>query len=227
MRRLDSRKSALFALAAFGYVGAGPAFAGQLEVTVLDHLGQPVPEIAVYAEVNGGPMPSPQNGLERASVTMNQRDLAFSPHILIVTTGTAVTFPNDDDVRHHVYSFSPTKQLNLTIDSGDTHEPRTFDVPGIVTLGCNIHDDMLAYVVVVDTPHFAKSDENGRAILDGLAPGQYRLNLWTPRAAPKNLPGPLDFTVGEGQTIAIEHRFENKLFPPHRHSETSLHWAHY
>jgi plastocyanin len=197
---------------------------GSIRVRILDRDGSPVPEVVVSARSLDADASQPA---VTATASMNQHALAFEPHILIVETGTAVEFPNSDDVRHHVYSFSPTQQFNFSVDSGSTHEALRFDLPGIVTLGCNIHDEMLAYIVVVATPHFASTGADGSAELTGLAAGRYELTIWSSRAAAKHQPDPLELDVIDGAVATWEHRFEARLYPPHRHSETSLHWSHY
>lgn len=116
-----------------------------------------------------------------ASASMDQRGLQFVPHVLVVQRGTAVSFPNSDQVRHHVYSFSPAKKFELRLYKSIPAEPVVFDKAGIATLGCNIHDWMLGYVVVVDTPLFAKTDDSGHLKIDGIPAGEYRLDLWHPR----------------------------------------------
>jgi plastocyanin len=208
--------------------------AGRVDVVTLDRDGEPVPEVAVYAvpvdvDATGGARPvTPDVHTDHGAAPpeINQRELAFHPHLLIIETGTSVRFPNDDDVRHHVYSFSAAKRFDLTIDSGSVTS-ETFDAPGVVTLGCNIHDDMLAYVLVVDTPHFAMTGGEGTVSLTDLAAGRYEIRVWTPRLAEKALPGPVTIEISgtDAQTVAFQ--FEKKLYPPHEHSETSLHWSHY
>ena len=89
---------------------------------------------------------------------------------------------------HHVYSFSETKTFELPLYKGDVYPPVLFDQPGIVVLGCNIHDGMLGYVVVVDTPHFARTNEQGVALIDGVPNGDYAVTVWTPRVRPASLP---------------------------------------
>jgi hypothetical protein len=155
---------------------------------------------------------------------MNQHDLAFSPHLLVVETGAAVEFPNDDAVSHHVYSFSDARRFDFTVVSESVHAPLIFDTPGLVVLSCNIHDDMLGYILVVATPHFEKTDGDGRAVLGSLPPGRYELSIWTPRAKSKDLPEAAIVDVGTGETVEFAHRFD-KLYAPHRHSDTSLKWG--
>lgn len=113
---------------------------------------------------------------------MDQIDKQFSPAVLAVATGTDVSFPNRDDIRHQVYSFSPAKRFELRLYEGTPSAPVTFDQPGLVVLGCNIHDWMLGYIYITDDPWFAVSDEQGRIRLDVPA-GIYPSTLWHPALA--------------------------------------------
>ena len=107
--------------------------------------------------------------------------------MLAVRTGTSVSFPNSDDIRHQVYSFSPAKRFELRLYQGTPSEPVLFDKPGLVVLGCNIHDWMLGYIYVTDDPWFAVSDEHGRAAIADLPAGRYAVTLWHP-GSPQLLP---------------------------------------
>ena len=151
---------------------------------------------------------------------------AFVPHVLIVQAGTSVLFPNNDVVSHHVYSFSDAKAFEFPLYKGNAHPPLLFEKPGLVVLGCNIHDGMLGYVVVVDTPHFAKTDEQGVARIDGVPSGDYVVAAWTPRARPAALPPTQQITVGEG-TAAVEILINGRLSPAHEHTVSSLTWDRY
>ena len=111
------------------------------------------------------------------SAAMDQRQSQFAPHVLAVTVGSTVAFPNSDNVRHQVYSFSDAKQFDLPLYGGRPAQPVLFDRAGVVELGCNIHDWMIGYVVVLDTPHFAISDDSGNVAIDA-PPGEYRLVAW-------------------------------------------------
>jgi plastocyanin len=113
---------------------------------------------------------------------IDQIDKRFVPRISVVRTGTVVTFPNSDHIRHQVYSFSPAKVFQLKLYAGSPSTPVTFDKPGLVVLGCNIHDRMVAFVGVVDTPYFAMADAAGKAVLN-LPAGRYRLRVWHPALA--------------------------------------------
>jgi hypothetical protein len=112
---------------------------------------------------------------------MDQHDKTFVPLVLAVPVGTAVSFPNRDNIRHHVYSFSRAKRFELPLYIGTPAAPVVFDRPGVVVLGCNIHDWMVGYIYVADTPYVAKTAEDGRARLAELPPGTYEVRVWHPR----------------------------------------------
>lgn len=153
--------------------------------------GQPLADAVVAVEIKG----ATRGSASRAE--MAQRDRQFQPHVLVVQTGTAVAFPNFDTVRHHVYSFSPTKPFDIKLYSGTPSEPVVFDKPGIAALGCNIHDRMGAFIVVVDTPVFGKTNAQGELSLD-LPPGEHALKLWHPsRLQPLLLSQKLSVPVGQ------------------------------
>ncbi|MDH0864065.1 methylamine utilization protein [Mitsuaria sp. GD03876] len=186
------RAASALALTAGALFGAAPARAADWTIHVVDASGAPVPDAVVAVELKGQPAP-PAVG---KSAVMAQRDRQFQPQLLAIQTGTAVTFPNFDTVRHHVYSFSPTKKFELKLYSGTPAEPVVFDKAGVAQLGCNIHDRMSAHIVVVDTPLFGIADAKGDVRLD-LPPGSHRLRLWAARlgnAAPTVQP----LTVGTG-----------------------------
>lgn len=155
---------------------AGSAAAAALRVVVRDAHGAPVAD----AVVSLLPLDQPVPPAHDAQAVMDQRNLSFVPQVLVVQTGTLVHFPNSDNVRHHVYSFSPAKRFELKLYAGNHASSVLFDHAGVDTLGCNIHDWMLGYVVVVDTPWFAKTGTDGTASVDA-PPGRYTLNLWHPR----------------------------------------------
>lgn len=118
---------------------------------------------------------------------MAQQNIAFQPHVLIVPVGASVTFPNRDKVRHHVYSFSKSKKFELKLYGRDDTRSVVFDKPGLVAVGCNIHDQMSGFIWVVDTPFAAQSDAAGHLVISGVPPGGASLRLWHPTIrAPAN-----------------------------------------
>jgi plastocyanin len=148
------------------------ASAATLVVTVRDARGAPVDEAVAWAVPVGRKVSPPAK-----SAILDQKNRQFVPRLLVVQTGTSVRFPNSDNVRHQVYSFSPAKKFQLPLYEGTPANPVVFDKPGVVTLGCNIHDRMSAQIVVVDTPHFAIAVK-GRAELLDLPPGSYDVRVW-------------------------------------------------
>ena len=217
--------SLLFALAP-----AAQSAAATIEISVVDEQGRPIEDVAVYAtpalSAAGHVVATTAIAVPGPKAIMDQRDMQFVPHLLVVQSGTEVAFPNGDKVSHHVYSFSEAKQFELKLYKGDVYPPVAFDRPGVVVLGCNIHDGMLGYVVVVDTPYFAKTDEQGVALIDGVPSGDYVVAAWTPRARPTALPPTQQVTVGDG-TVAAEIRITGRLSPAHEHRVSSLTWDRY
>jgi plastocyanin len=204
--------------------GAAQCAAATLEVSVVDEHGKPLADVAVYATSHGAtgtPAAAPA-----PTALMDQQAHQFVPHVLVVRTGTAVTFPNSDNVSHHVYSFSATKPFELGLYKGNVYPPVVFDKPGIVVVGCNIHDSMLGYIRVVDTPHFAVTNEQGVALIDGVANGDYAVEAWTPRVRPEALPAPQHVAVAEA-SAAAEIRITGRLAPAHAHGGGSLTWDRY
>ncbi len=172
------------------------AHAATVQVQLQDANGKPLPEGVVFLESREAKQLSkPVVGAEIA-----QANKQFSPRVLVVPVGTAVNFPNPDTVRHHVYSFSPTKTFELKLYSGTSASPVVFDKPGIAVLGCNIHDHMSAWVVVVETPYFAYGDGTGAVTLHDVPPGNYRLRVWHPRLAVGAPAAEQALTVGSTET---------------------------
>ena len=145
-----------------------------LTIQVNDNAGAPLPNAVVYAEPASGQLPP--KSLHPAEIEQKKRQ--FRPLVTVVQVGTEISFPNNDSVKHHVYSFSPPKVFDLPLYSGKAATPQLFDKTGTVVLGCNIHDRMIAYVQVVNTPYFGKSDAAGTVKLDDLIPGKYVLKTW-------------------------------------------------
>jgi plastocyanin len=145
--------------------------AATIDVQVTSAAGAPVQDAVVYA------VPAKRVPAGHKVATLDQKDRVFVPHVLPVQTGTWVEFPNSDNIRHQVYSLSPVKRFQLPLYTGKPAYPLQFPEAGVVTVGCNIHDWMSAYVVVVDTPHFTKTAA-GRATLPDVEPGQYTLRVW-------------------------------------------------
>lgn len=154
---------------------SGAALSAPLQIQMHDQLGQPLADAVVTLQ---GPVGLPAGALK---ADMDQRSQQFAPHVLAVHTGTPIKFPNSDNIRHQVYSFSPAKRFELRLYEGTPSDPVLFDKPGVVVLGCNIHDWMLGYVYVTDDPRFGVTDAQGQLSLDAPA-GVYHATLWHPQA---------------------------------------------
>jgi plastocyanin len=179
-----------------------PVAAATLDVALADAEGAPADTIAVMAApIDPAAVPFPQATPTLA--VMDQVDERFVPQLLVVQVGTPVAFPNSDQVRHHVYSFSEPKRFELSLYRGNEHDPITFDREGVVVLGCNIHDHMVGYVLVTDTPWFAVSDTAGHARFADLPPGTYQLRIWHPGLAVPAVAA-AEVAVGEtGSAVAV------------------------
>ena len=178
--RKPRRAGALWLLL-FGLVLAGGAPAAPtIDFYVVGPDGKPVRDavIALLGE-QGQAVAAP--GIERPDAVMDQIDLAFSPHVLSIQSGNRVEFPNSDQVRHSIYSFSDPKVFEVKLYRGREASPITFDRTGQVVLGCNIHDYMLGYVYVQDTPYSGVTGEDGRVAIAGVEDGRYLLRVRHPR----------------------------------------------
>lgn len=207
-RRLnsDSMRRALAILATLSLALAPSAWAADVTFLVVNAKNAPVANAVVTAYPDGaraGPIrfawPS----------EMDQRNLQFDPFVLIVPVGADVTFPNRDAVRHHVYSFSPAKAFELKLYGKDDTRSVRFDKVGVVALGCNIHDSMVGFIKVVDTPFAAKTDATGEAVLRGLPAGSVQVRVWHPylKGANNELARAVTVTAAGGrETIQVDVR---------------------
>ncbi len=147
--------------------------AGDLSIQVNDKQGKPIKDAVVY--IDSSKLRGVNKKIQQDIV---QRGKQFDPLVTAIQKGTSINFPNQDKVRHHVYSFSPAKKFELKLYSGVPATPVLFDQAGTVVLGCNIHDRMLAYVYIVDTPLFAKSNQTGLATLTNVPNGTHTISAW-------------------------------------------------
>jgi plastocyanin len=155
-------------------IGSATAAANGLAVQVSDAAGKPLADVVIVAE--------PESGTAFPKLLrpgeIEQRGLKFVPLVSVIQTGSQMSFPNNDKVKHHIYSFSPAKKFDQKLYSGVAAAPQVFDKAGTVVLGCNIHDRMGAYVKVVDSPFFAKTDAAGLAKIALPAHGKYTVSAW-------------------------------------------------
>lgn len=162
----------------FGLLVAGPAWAGDLAVSLKTPSGKPVADAVVMVAAAPG---APRTPIRFPwAYRMAQKDMSFSPFVLVAPVGAEVAFPNFDPVLHHVYSFSPAKPFELKLYGRDETRVVRFDRAGVVAVGCNIHDDMTGYIRVVDTPFAAKTNAAGEAVITGLPAGPITFSVWHP-----------------------------------------------
>ena len=157
--------------------------------------GKPHANVVVWLEAPAG-----QQSGDRRRIVLDQRNLQFAPRVLVVRTGTTVEFPNNDRVFHNVFSFRDGKRFDLGLYPIGSVKHVRFDKPGVSRLFCNIHPQMAAYVIAVDSPWFAVSDEHGSFTLPDLPAGSYTYHAWRAGASP--ITGSL--TVGPGSRLEIE-----------------------
>ena len=168
------------------------AGAASVNVAFTDAAGNPLVDAVVMLEPVGQHLAvKPMQGVQ-----IVQHELQFNPPLSVVTVGTPVMFPNQDTVKHHVYSYSAAKTFQIKLYAGVPHTPIVFDKPGIAVLGCNIHDSMLAWVVVTDTPLWARSAAGGRAKVIDVPAGSYQMHVWHSSLADTTPPQLLPLTVG-------------------------------
>lgn len=189
-----------------------PAKAATLSVGVTDADGKPVAGAVVTVTPEGGGNATPAADQGRA---VDQQDLSFDPQVAVVRRGGQVTFTNSDDTRHHVYSFSDVRQFELVVNPGQKSPPLTFDKTGIATVGCNIHDGMVAHVVVTDAPAALLSDPAGNAAFETREAKAATIAVWHPRLRPGQPAETRRVLLGADATTA---QFQLKLVPERRSS---------
>jgi len=153
-----------------------PAFAGPLTVRVVDGSGRPVANAVVTVRPSTGKRPM-QVG---RGYMVKQKDLRFQPFVLVVPAGATVSFPNFDPTQHHVYSFSPPKIFELKLFAKDQSRSVRFDKPGVIALGCNIHDSMSAFIIVTDSAWTAATDSSGFARFADVPATAASMTVWHP-----------------------------------------------
>tara|TARA_R110002049_G_scaffold12203_6_gene54989 strand:- start:174 stop:788 length:615 start_codon:yes stop_codon:yes gene_type:complete len=188
-------------VAAILTASSGIAYASNLTVQVNASNRAPLEDVVVYLISNkttaiSVPGPRPE---------IQQINKAFVPLVSVVQTGSLVDFPNKDKFRHHVYSFSEAKKFEIKLYADTPSKPILFDKPGYVVMGCNIHDNMISHLLIIDTPYFAKSDARGRAMISNVPNGDYSLIAWYYQRPDKNaLTLPVSVKTDATQMLVID-----------------------
>ena len=186
---------------------AAKSYSATVEGQVRDQTGRPVGNAVVVATPIQGILPDSQYA-PRAEV-LDQRNREFIPHVLVVRAGTEVSFPNHDKIRHHVYSFSAAKRFEIKLYKDAPPNPIRFDTPGIAVLGCNIHDWMISYVYVTDSPYFTKTDASGRWSLQ-VPVNDYKFSIWHPDMSQGELYMSETQALAEHQAIFLDREINLK-----------------
>lgn len=198
-------------------LGAPHTHAADLTVTV-EGVEDASDAVVTVAPKQGGPVTA-----SAKTAVMDQVNKQFVPHVLPVRVGTAVSFPNSDDIRHHVYSFSEPKRFELKLYSGTPSKPVVFDRPGTVALGCNIHDRMLGYIRVVETPYFGMPGADGRISFEDLPAGEYRVEVWHPRLPEGTAPIGRETALDASAQMSVSLELP-ALKPDPRNAESENQW---
>ncbi len=194
------------------YCPSGPA--ATLTATTSDKTGAPLADVVIYLEPAAG---VPADLPAEPDAVVAQEGMQFVPYLTTIRVGTRVSFPNRDNMEHHVKSFSEAKPFELKIYSAGTPAPITFDKIGMVGLNCLLHDWMRGFIYVVDTPYFANTDRTGVATVVDLPEGKYEARAWHPDMSTYIAPLTQEITIGPG-TTSIRFGFDfvpRKRKPPH------------
>ena len=190
-RRLPNRRRRCAQWLPLAILCAAAVNASPVSIKVATSSGEPALDTIVIFDPLDSTAPN-----KPATAVIDQVNKRFVPNVSVVRTGTSITFPNSDHIRHQVYSFSPAKTFSLKLYAGSPKVDVLFDKPGLVVLGCNIHDTMVGFVGVADSPYFGKVDGAEGIVLD-LPAGRYRLRIWHPNLAAV-VQAPQEITVTEG-----------------------------
>ena len=184
------------------------AHAATLVITVQTPDGRVLPGAVVSAR----PLDAPARRPAPVRAVMDQINRAFEPDLLVIPVGSTVEFPNSDAVSHQIYSFSPAKRFQLPLYRGKPYPPVHFEQSGVITLGCNIHDEMVAYLVVTDAPYFGRADAKGTWSAE-VPRERYQVSIWHPRL--RESPNELEreLTVGDSDRAELTLRLQKLLTP--------------
>jgi len=178
-------------------LAATSATAATVDVAVTDANGKPAANAVVTLLPDVQPAPASHVA---ARVVIDQQHETFLPLVVVVRKGGEAVFTNNDTTMHQVYSFSSVKQFQFEIDRGQVSKPVVFDKPGVAAIGCNIHDNMVAYVFVADAPFAAVTDAQGRAQIRDVPDGAWHATAWHPQLRIGKQPAPVALAVNGPQT---------------------------
>jgi plastocyanin len=183
-----------------------PLSAAEVSVRITDQRGAPVADAIVTLTARGGAEVAPPARRPARAHVIDQKDETFLPYLEVFRTGDTVVFRNSDRTRHHVYSFAAARQFEFVLMPGESSQPLLLDKPGVVAVGCNIHDQMITYLYVSDAPFVARSGEDGHARIGDLPPGTFDVRAWQPLlrpGGPDNAQTVTMQTDGDAKTLAF------------------------
>jgi plastocyanin len=187
---------------------ARPGLPATLVVSVQTPEGRSLPGAVVTVR----PLEGPPRHATAVHAVMDQVNRSFAPDLLVIPVGSTVEFPNSDSVSHQIYSFSAPKRFQLPLYRGKPYPPVHFDQTGVITLGCNIHDEMLAYLLVTDAAWYGRTNASGSWSTE-VPHGRYRVELWHPRLRDNETDLARELTVGEGDRAELTLRLTRGLQP--------------
>jgi plastocyanin len=177
----------------------GSAWAGTVEVDVTDAHGHPLADAVIELSPADSSASVPA-AKPPAQGVIDQRHETFLPLVTLIRKGGRVIFTNNDTTMHQVYSFSDIKQFAFEIDEGEHSQPVVFDKPGVVAIGCNIHDQMITYVYVTEQPFAGLSNSLGLTTMADVPDGKYHGTVWHPQLRPGSRPPAFDLVVAGAKT---------------------------
>lgn len=187
--------------AALVLLATSTAAGNTLDLRIIGSDGLPLEHAVAWFDIDDDRVSREQ------TAEMDHRDMQYRPHVLAVQRGTSVAFPNRDQVRHHVYSFSPAKRFEVPLYRGREADPVVFDTAGVVILGCNIHDHMVGYVVVVDTPHFGTPVASADGVIELAIPRgveEAELVIWHPVLEQSGRPHRQTIRLGDSASLTVD-----------------------
>lgn len=185
-------------LCAAAFLCAAPALAASVSISITDTNGHPAAGAVVSLAPQAGGGSLPLSHLPQSAI-IDQRNETFIPLVSVIQRGGNVVFTNNDTTMHQVYSFSAIKQFAFEIDEGQRSAPVVFDKPGVAAIGCNIHDQMITYVYVADTPFVTQTGADGGGQITGVPAGSYTVSVWHPQLAPGAQPPTATLDVASGE----------------------------
>ena len=210
----------IFAFLTLAFCLSGNASAATVEVAITGTDGRPAAQAVTELFPETQPIALPASRLPSEAI-VDQRDETFIPLVTIIRRGGHVSFRNSDHTMHQVYSFSNIKQFAFEVDKGQTSALVAFDRPGVAAIGCNIHDQMVTFVYVADTPWAVSADTNGRAEIRDVPPGHYRVSVWDPQIMPGYHPEAASLQVtNNGAKLSLSIPLLSAGKPGMKHSHT-------